>query len=156
MTLRFVASAITKCSRYGIGLLLASCTATAKVEPRAIQIQQAWQLQPGDTIGGHRVIAGLGDVSIELNGDWVYAPFDGRVQPAQAEDECVMFSSPQIPAYLVRLCGLSRPQLGEVRQGEAIGSAQNLGFATLRRLPDGKWAMVEPSNQLIEQTLRKP
>lgn len=148
MTLRFAVSAI--------GLLLVGCTATAKVEPRNVQIQQAWQLQPGDTVGGHRISAGLGDLSIELKGDWVYAPFDGQVQPTEGKGECVMFSSPQIPAYLVRLCGLSRPQLGDVKQGEAIGSAQNLVFATLRRLPDGKWAMVEPSNQLIEQTLRKP
>jgi hypothetical protein len=134
-------------------LLVAGCT-SPKVEPRAIQIQQAWQLQPGDIVGGHRIRAGLGDVSIDLKGGRVYAPFDGEVQPYRGD--CVLFSSPQIPAYLVRLCGLSRPQLGDVRQGEAIGSAKALVFATLRRLPDGKWAMVEPSSQLIEQTLRKP
>lgn len=149
MTLQLSASAL------GL-LLITGCTATADVEPRILQIQQSWQLQPGDSIGGHRVSAGLGDVSIELQGGWVYAPFDGQVQPAEGKANCVIFSSPQIPAYLVRWCGVSRPQLGDVQQGDAIGSAQNLGFATLRRLPGGKWAMVEPSNQLIEQTLRKP
>ena len=129
MTLQFGARAI------GLLLLLTGCTATA-IEPRQIQIQQAWQLQPGDTVGGRRISAGLGDVSIELKGGWVYAPFDGQVQPY--EGECVMFSSPQIPAYLVRLCGLSRPQLGEVKQGDAIGwLCPKFGFC--HAAPPARW-----------------
>jgi hypothetical protein len=135
-------------------LMLTSCATQPKAEPRSLQIQQQWQLQPGDEVVGHRVVGGLGDVSIELNGGKVRAPFDGEVEPYQ--NQCVIFSSPQIPAYLMRLCGVEQPKLGKVKQGEAIGSADPLVFAALRRLPDGKWAMVEPSLNVLERTVRKP
>jgi hypothetical protein len=125
------------------------------IEPvRVLQIQQQWQLQPGDSVGGHRVAGGLGDISIELKGSSVYAPTDGEVQPNV--QGCVVFSGDEIPAYLFRWCGLDQPKLGKVRQGEAIGSGKYLQFAALRRQPDGKWAMVEPSTSILEQTLKKP
>lgn len=134
-------------------LLLTGCS-SSKVEPRVLQIQQKWQLQPGDQVVGHRVMGGLGDVSIELDGGKVRAPFDGKIEPY--EHECVIFSSPQIPAYLMRMCGVNRPKLGDIKQGEAIGSADALVFAALRRLPDGKWALVEPSLSILERTVRQP
>jgi hypothetical protein len=129
-----------------------SCTSTAFTEPvRTIQLQQTWQLKVGDTIGGHRVVAGLGDISINLQGDAVYAPFNGRVQPT--EQGCVLFSSPEIPAYLFRLCGLNHPRLGELQQGEAIGSGDYLHFATLRKEQEGTWSMVEPARDILERVL---
>ena len=125
------------------------------IEPdRSLPIEQQWQLQPGSTIAGRQVAGGLGDISIELNGDRVYAPADGRVQPVKTNPICVVFEAPEIPAYLFRLCGIRNPKLGEVQQGEAIGRADDLQFAALRRQPDGKWAMVEPSRQILEQTLK--
>lgn len=137
-----------------IALLLVSAGCSrgrAAVAPRALQIQQAWALQPGSNLAGHRISGGLGDISIELNGATVYAPFNGLVQPHR--DDCVIFSSPEVPAYVLRLCGLQRSQLGERRAGQAIGSGQSLQFAALRRQPDGTWAMVEPSQDILERTL---
>jgi hypothetical protein len=118
---------------------------------RSIKIQQSWQLQPGDSIGNYQIVAGLGDISIELDGGKVYAPFDGRVQPNVRS--CVLFSSPDVPAYLFRLCGLKQPRLGQVKQGDAIGSGQYLHFATLRKLPEGTWTIVEPSRSMLERLL---
>jgi len=135
-------------------LSIAGCTSRSTEEVRAIQIYQDWELAPGDAIAGHLVLGGLGDISIELKGDSVYAPFDGRVQPNVKG--CVIFSTPQIPAYLFRLCGLKRPTLGQVSQGEAIGSGNYLQFAALRRQPDGRWALVEPALDILERTLEKP
>jgi hypothetical protein len=135
-------------------LSIAGCSSQSTEEVRAIQIYQDWELEPGDAIAGHPVLGGLGDISIELKGDSVYAPFDGRVQPNVKG--CVIFSTPQIPAYLFRLCGLKRPTLGQVSQGEAIGSGRYLQFAALRRQPDGRWALVEPAIDILERTLEKP
>jgi hypothetical protein len=130
-----------------------SCSTVPMVSepPRTIQIQQTWQLQPGDSVGKYQIAAGLGDISIELDGGKVYAPFDGRVQPNVRD--CVLFSSPDVPAYLFRLCGLNQPRLGQVKQGTAIGSGAYLHFATLRKLPEGTWTIVEPSQSILERLL---
>ena len=115
--------------------LNSACSAPYPTEPpRTIQIQQAWQLQPGDTIGGHQVAAGLGDISIDLKGDSAYAPFGGRVQPLKPDvKNCVVFSSPEIPAYLFRLCGLQNLKLGEVEQGDVIGSGAYLALCHVEK-----------------------
>lgn len=130
-----------------------SCSTSTVPEPtRTIQIQQAWQLQPGDSVGAYRIAAGLGDISIELNGGKVYAPFNGRVQPNIRD--CVLFASPDVPAYLFRMCGLKRLRLGPIKQGDPIGSGQYLHFATLRKLPEGTWTIVEPSRSMLERLLK--
>lgn len=135
-------------------LLLPGCTkSSGNTQPRSLEIEQNWQLQPGDSVAGHRITGGLGDISIALNGANVYAPFPGNVQLYKS-DYCVLFSSPQIPAYLLRLCGLQHPKLGDVQQGEVIGQSDSLQFAALRRQPNGKWTMVEPSRSVLERTLR--
>ncbi len=142
----------------GVALLglTAGCSALKSDESvRVVQIQQAWELQPGDAIAGHPVAGSLGDISIELDGAKVYAPFDGLVQPNNV-GECVIFSSPDVPAYLFRLCGIGRPRLGEIKQGQVIGAANYLQFAALRRQPDGKWAMVEPASDILQRTLTQP
>lgn len=121
--------------------------------PRNISLQQTWELQPGDSIAGHLVSASLGDVSIDLDGSWVHAPFDGEVEPA-AQAHCVFFSSPEVPAYLFRLCGISHPRLGHLKLGQVIGKGDYLHFATLRRQPEGTWTIVEPSSNILERALQ--
>lgn len=123
----------------------------AEVPPRNITIHQAWALQPGSRVGNYEVVGSLGDVSIELQGKSVKAPFDGKVQPTQ--HRCVAFSSPEVPAYLFRLCGVRRPRLGAVEAGQVIGRGQVLQFAAMRRQPDGTWAMVEPAVDILERTV---
>lgn len=139
-----------------VGLLSAvGCTQQFAAEPlREIQLYQNWELQPGDAVGGHSVLGGLGDISIALNGDSVYAPFEGRVQPHKGQ--CVIFSSEELPSYLFRLCGLNSPKYGLRRAGEAIASGRELRFAVLNKQADGRWALIEPSRQIIEQLLQPP
>lgn len=142
--------------------LLSSCSispplvpfAPSPAEPlRTIQIQQTWQIQAGQMVGPYKIAASLGDITIALAGGKVYAPFDGRVQPTV--QSCVLFSSPDVPAYLFRLCGLNRPRLGQVKQGDTIGSGDYLYFAALRKLPEGTWTIVEPSRTILEQLLKQ-
>ena len=132
---------------------ITGCSSQSSAPPRYISLQQTWELQPGDHIAGHLVSASLGDVTIELDGSAVHAPFDGEVEPA-AQAHCVFFSSPEVPAYLFRLCGLSHPQLGQLKLGQVIGKGDYLHFATLRRQPEGTWAIVEPSSNILERALQ--
>jgi hypothetical protein len=115
-------------------------------------VQQNWTLQPGSEVGGFPVMGGLGDVSIELGGGKVRAPFDGQLQPT-GSDTCVAFTTPEIPAYLFRLCGVTKPRLGEVAAGQVMARSQILQFAAMRRQPDGTWAIVEPATDILEKTL---
>lgn len=142
----------------GLSLGLVSCRAQlAPVSPRSLHIHQTWQLQPGSQVAGRRISGGLGDISVELAGASVYAPFNGHVQSVQGiAAPCVVLSSPEVPAYLLRLCGVRQPKLGDVLSGQPIGSAETLQFAALRKQPDGKWALVEPSVQILAQTLTPP
>ena len=136
-------------------LLMTSCQSLqreAAPPPRHLQIQQTWTLQPGKTIGDRAIVAGLGDISIALNGGTVYAPFSGEVQPATV-DHCFVFSSAEVPAYLFRLCGLKRARLGQIEAGQRIGTGDYLHFAALRRQPDGTWVIVEPADDIIRLTL---
>ena len=134
---------------------LGSCSLTqAQVPKRDIPIHQEWALQPGAEVGGFQVVGSLGDVSIDLDGGKITAPFDGEVQPTK-DEACVAFSSPEIPAYLFRLCGITRPRLGSVDAGQVIGRSDVLQFAAMRRQPDGKWAMVEPAVDILERTVGK-
>lgn len=138
-----------------IGLGVISCGRSPQsVPPRTLEIQQQWQLQPGSQVAGHTISGSLGDVSVTLEGAPVYAPFDGEIQPFNAD--CLIYSSPDVPAYLFRLCGLNRTQLGEVEQGDVIGRGEYLQFAALRKQPEGQWAMVEPSRTMLEQMLTRP
>ena len=133
-------------------LLVSGCASTEPTAVREVPIQQSWQLEPGAQIGEHRIAGGLGDISIEMRGDRIYAPFDGELQPNDIPG-CYVFSSPEVPAYIFRLCGLDRPRLGAIAQGTSIGSADFLGFATLRRQPDGHWTMVEPASDVLQRIL---
>jgi hypothetical protein len=97
-------------------------------------------------------MGGLGDLSIALKGNTIYAPYEGRVQPNQ--QGCVMFSSADVPNYLLRLCGVKNPNFGLRKEGEVIGTADALQFALLNKRPDGLWALVEPSKKILEQMLQ--
>jgi hypothetical protein len=140
--------------RMVITVFTTSCsTIQPDVQPiRTIQIQQAWQLQPGEMVGGRKIVAGLGEVSIHLDGNSVHAPFNGEIQLTDAN--CVLFSSADVPAYLFRLCGLNRPIIGELAEGNAIGSGEYLHFTAMRRQPDGTWTIVEPAKNILERMLQ--
>lgn len=137
----------------GVILLgVAGCTPQPVTEqPLDVQLFQSWELQAGDTVAGYRVTGGLGDISIALKGNSIYAPYAGRLQPNKPG--CVMFSSADVPNYLLRLCGVKNPQFGLKKAGEAIGTAEALQFALLNKRADGKWALVEPSKQILQQML---
>jgi hypothetical protein len=117
------------------------------------KLHQQWELQAGDRISGYEIISGLGDLSIELGGKSVYAPFNGKT--VIDTRGCVYFETPEVPNYQFRLCGLKQPRLGTLNRGDSISTADTLRFATLRKHPSGKWAIVEPSKQVLE-TLLKP
>jgi hypothetical protein len=134
--------------------VLTGCTAIATPQEKLnLQLYQQWQLQPGDQLGGYRVVGGLGDISIALNGNSVYAPFNGRAQ--QDQRNCLVFSSPDVPAYLFRICGIGNMSLGPHNQGEVLGDGAIAHFATLRKQPNGTWAIVEPSKPVLERLLTR-
>jgi len=136
----------------------------AQPSQKEISLRQTWSLQAGESIEGHRVVSGLGDLSVALK-DEVYAPADGIVYGrfvlisegtvTQSQQDCLVFSSPQIPAYLLQLCGLDKRRLGFVKRGGVLGKAQGyLHLALLRH--DEQWVFVSPSPDLLKRLLRKP
>lgn len=139
-------------------LMAAACSSSSPDPgPRNITLHQKWALQPGDRLAGYSVQSGLGDITVDIQGNRVFMPFDGQVQPAEGNaDQCVILSSPDVPAYLFRLCGLRQVKLGDLYQGDPIGSGNTVAFATLRRQADGTWAMVEPAKELLSQFLDRP
>ena len=70
--------------------------------------------------------------------------------------QCAIFSSPELPAYVIRLCGLQRPNFGELEPGDVMGKGRTLQFAALRKQPSGEWAIVEPASDILERILAKP
>lgn len=133
------------------GALLVAACQSSPPPPRNIAIQQTWELQVGNQLGDYRISSGLGDITLELAGNPVQMPFDGKVQ--SMDDHCVAITSPEVPAYLFRLCGISRPSLGQKSQGHTLGRAEQLVFATFRKEPDGTWVLIEPATDLIAQFL---
>jgi hypothetical protein len=119
---------------------------------KAPELHQKWELKAGDRIAGYEIISGLGDLSLELQGKAIYAPAKGKT--TMDTRHCIYFDSPEIPNYLFRLCGLQNPTTGNLQKGDEIGKAQQLQFATLRQHPSGKWAIVEPSKQILEKLLK--
>ena len=131
---------------------------------KEITLRQTWSLQAGESIEGHRVVSGLGDLSVALQ-DEVYAPADGMVYGrfvliskgslSHSESDCLIFSSSHLPAYLLQLCGLGKRRLGLIQQGSPLGKAQGyLHLALLRQ--DREWVFVSPSPELLKLLLRKP
>jgi hypothetical protein len=135
-------------------LLLTACRQAPSGPVRKIVLQQSWQLNSGDFVAGHLITGGLGDITVAIKNSKLRAPFTGIVELAAEGTRCIYFSTPEIPAYLFRYCGVDNPQIGAVTSGQMMGRGDQIHFATLRRQPDGTWAIVEPSNQVLEQTLR--
>ena len=133
-------------------VLLGGCGAKAKPKPRVITLQQQWALNPGDEVDGNLVSGSLGDISLLLKQGKVSAPFDGELDPSEIK-QCALYSTPEIPAYLFRLCGLQKFNYGEVKAGAPMGKGDYLSFATLRRQPDGTWIIVEPAKGVLEKVL---
>ena len=133
--------------------VLSSCAAVSS-EPtiQELPLYQNWELQPGSEIGGYKVTGGLGDISIALNGESVYAPSTGDAYLDKRG--CVYFAGADTPAYLFRFCGLKSPKLGQLQAGQAIAKADTLQFAALLKQSNGKWALVEPDKNLLERTLK--
>ena len=135
-----------------LGVVSVGCTSVSPPqERRNLELEQQWQVQPGDTISGYPVMGSLGDISLAVNGHKIYAPLDGKLQPYNSK--CVVFSSEELPIYLFRFCGLKSPKWGQKRSGDLLGNAEMLNLAILNRRPNGKWAFVEPSTGIVEQIL---
>ena len=143
-----------------IGYDLESATADAP-NHREIEIEQTWGLQTGESVAGYAVVGGLGRISIEAN-QAIYAPNDGALtgqfifihkgELMEGRDDCAIFSSPEMPAYLLHFCGLKQRQVGTVKQGQSLGKARGyLYVALLRR--DGKWTFVPPAKELLRRLL---
>jgi hypothetical protein len=135
---------------------LSACRRQTSIPPRKIVVQQSWELTSGDYVAGHLVTGGLGDISIKLNNTKLRAPFPGDVEWAADGASCIYYSTPEIPAYLFRYCGVTQPRFGSISTGQVMGKGNQIHFATLRLQPDGTWALVEPSSQVLEKTLRPP
>lgn len=135
---------------------LGGCSDLVPVAPRQIVLKQTWEIESGDRVAGQVVTGGLGDISVQLRGIRLRAPFSGQVELASQGFHCIYFSTPEVPAYLFRYCGVRQPRLGPVEAGSVIGRGQIIHFATLRRQPDGAWAIVEPSDRVLEQSLNQP
>jgi hypothetical protein len=119
----------------------------------SVKLYQKWTLQPGDRIAGKNISGGLGDLSIELGGASVRAPFPGKVR---RDDQGYLFlSSPTTPGYLFRLRGLAGAKLGNLQAGDRFGHGQLLHFATLKQQSNGTWAVVEPAKQVLEAMLKE-
>ncbi|WP_026072652.1 hypothetical protein [Nodosilinea nodulosa] len=143
----------------GLGLLLATlggCRSLTPVVPRQIVLKQAWEIESGDRVAGQLITGSLGDVSVQLQGTRLRAPFAGQIELAARGFHCIYFSTAEVPAYLFRYCGVRRPRLGQVEAGEAMGRGSQIQFATLRSQPDGTWAIVEPSDRVLERSLNQP
>jgi hypothetical protein len=148
------------CARAGLCLfsilLLKGCAQPSTDKTTRFEVNlaknQNWQLQPGDAIAGYSISGGLGDISIVLKGNSIYAPYDGETHLDKRG--CLYFETPDIPAYLFRFCGLHAHKIGKVSAKQAIAKGEILQFAALRRQADGTWAIVEPDKTLIERTLK--
>lgn len=135
--------------------LLSGCASQAEPQVRAITLKQQWVLNPGDEISGSLVSGSLGDISLTLNkGVRVKAPFDGLMEPTELKG-CDFYSTPEIPAYLFRMCGLKQVPYGEVKAGRVLGKGSHMSFATLRKQPDGTWIIVEPARGVLEKAIAR-
>ena len=144
-----------------IGYALAGEMAKAPAH-REIEVKQTWGLQTGESVAGYSVVGGLGGLSIEAN-QAIYAPNDGAVSGQflfihdgslmEGREDCAVFASPQMPAYLLHLCGLEQRRVGGVKQGQALGKTRGYLYVALLRL-DGQWVFVPPAKDLLRRLLQ--
>ncbi len=136
-----------------------------------VKVQQSWGVQIGDAIGTAEVIGSLGDVSLAHRGR-VFAPVDGWVEGnfvtivgdelLPSEPDCVLFSSPQLPSYLMKTCGLVQRYFGAVEAGQPIGrtgGALHVSLLSRRRDQaansdaEAEWVYVSPSPEFLAQAI---
>ncbi|MEM9770324.1 MAG: hypothetical protein AAF889_01765 [Cyanobacteria bacterium P01_D01_bin.73] len=146
----------------GYGVEAEGETGAAVGDRQDFDLRQSWSWLTGSTVAEREVIGGLGSVALAMDGP-VHAPMDGVVsgeaalvaegQLSRMPDSCAVFTSVQLPAYAVQLCGLRDRQVGEVKKGKEIGRGNGLvHLAILRR--DGKqWMFVPPAQEIVEQIL---
>ena len=136
---------------------------------KQIELKKVWEIQSGEFIAGYRVVGGLGDISLDFKGA-IKSPALGVVESnfmlvsdrtlIRNPPDCVIFSSPQMPAYLLKICGLKRRKLGTVNQGSPIGHTNgylHMSLLSFRKDQNqvSKWIYVSPSPKLIEKLLRE-
>ena len=135
---------------------------------KEIELKQNWEVRVGTKVNNRAIVGGLGDISVRVRGE-VFAPTDGTIESDflfvsdgsifKNPPDCILFSSPQTPAYLLRLCGLYQYRRGSVSQGNAIGRTDgHLHVALLSFRKDSEdasqWVYVSPSTELIERLVR--
>ncbi|MEM9770998.1 MAG: hypothetical protein AAF889_05275 [Cyanobacteria bacterium P01_D01_bin.73] len=125
-------------------------------------LRQSWGWLPGAQVSDRAVVGGLGSIALAVDGP-VYAPVDGVIyeqaalvaegQLSRLPSSCAVFSSVQLPAYAVQLCGLRDRQVGAVKRGQIVGHSERfLHLAVLRRDGD-QWMFVPPAPEIVEQIL---
>ncbi len=130
-----------------------------------LELRRTLGVQSGEQIANRRVVAGLGDLSLESTGE-VYAPTNGHVEAnfalisegtmTRGANDCVLFTSPQLPTYMSRLCGLKKRNVGSIQQNKAIGETNgylHVALLSLRRNEDRslKWMYVSPSPDFVKR-----
>jgi hypothetical protein len=135
--------------------LFSACQTASPPPTLEVKLYQSWELQAGDKIAGYEITGGLGDLSIDLNGQSIYTPFNGKTALDRKRSDCLYLDAAEIPAYRLRFCGVQALKLGSVQSGEAIATVETLQFATLQKQSNGTWAMVEPSRKLLEKFLQR-
>ncbi|MFZ9739615.1 MAG: hypothetical protein ACO3EZ_16585 [Prochlorotrichaceae cyanobacterium] len=139
--------------------------------PETIDVVQSWSIAEGDRVAGYPVVAGLGELSLAIQG-FVYAPETGLVnrharwslatdQPQPLSQGCILYHSPAFPAYLSRLCGVEQPGIGAVLAQHALGRVHDfLHFALLTVRPTAdqptgaqRWHYVAPAPEFVAQFL---
>jgi len=134
-----------------------------------IELKNTWGVQAGNQIDRYPIVSGLGDISLKLSGE-VLAPFDGYVKGKfvlvtdgnliRNTEDCVLFSSPQIPAYTSKICGLERRYLGRIEQGKPLGKTDgyvHVSLLSLRREGSDRvqWVYVSPSSEFLQRLVNQ-
>ncbi|MGC9502305.1 hypothetical protein [Baaleninema sp.] len=134
-----------------------------------VTVESATAVAAGDEIADRPVVAEFGELSLRATGR-VFAPVDGwangqfrfvtggrlRSMPS----DCTILSSPQIPNYLLKLCGLARRHLGYRRVGEPLGRTDgylHVALLTYRSDEAGdRWVYVPPAPSLVQTLFDRP
>ena len=135
---------------------------------KEIELAKTWEARAGETVGKHQIVGGLGDVTVRVGGN-ITAPASGWIDSdfvlisegsmSKSTNDCVVFSSAQIPAYLLKLCGLSRRHDGAIARGSVLGRTDaylHVALLSFRKNADGegRWMYVSPSTDLVERMLQ--
>ncbi|NES95788.1 MAG: hypothetical protein F6K32_11250 [Desertifilum sp. SIO1I2] len=144
-----------------------STSKTFRPNLKQIDIKEIWENHSGQKIAGYPVVGGLGDISLEYRGN-IVAPLGGEVEGnfvlatetslVKNTSDCVLYSTPQQPGYLLKLCGLKERNSGDLKAGETIGKTDgllHLSLLTFRRSSNERpqWIYVSPSTQIIASVL---